>query len=291
MPRLRCRNTSLRNSAPTPFGVTSAEFGRWPSVSAIRPASIGVAPPPWEKMKRMSGFLIDGAVDDQARDGARRIERKLDGLRNHSRQHTAAARRHGRMNVNDGLAPIEFGKDRRERRIAEIFAVVGAHQADAVGLERVEGVFDFLEAAVGIGQRDRREQSVAAGKSLDLLGGIIAPHPRRAACLLGVAEPHAGRRLRHDGGRNAVRVHDFEGLTRRPRHHLVRRYGAVSEADALMLFFHVLRRQEVMVDVDAFGRWLGRGGLREYARRGKRRCGGGRHSGRKKLAAADAAAT
>src|SRR5215469_7606018 len=48
---------SLRNSARTPFGMTSRAFAMRPRVSAMRPASIGVAPPPWEKIHRMSGFL------------------------------------------------------------------------------------------------------------------------------------------------------------------------------------------------------------------------------------------
>ena len=47
----------MRNSANTPFGITLAALGWRPTVSTMRPASIGVAPPPWEKTQRMSGLL------------------------------------------------------------------------------------------------------------------------------------------------------------------------------------------------------------------------------------------
>ena len=64
-----------------------------------------------------------------------------------------AAIRRGRMHVDHRFAAVELLEHRQERRVAEIFVVVAREQRDAVGLEHVEGIFDFLEAALGVGER------------------------------------------------------------------------------------------------------------------------------------------
>ena len=85
---------------------------------------------------------------------------------------------------------------------------------------------------------------------LDLLGGVIVPHPRQPPP--GGTSPNQGRRRhRDDRGSDAVLVHGFERLARLPRQQAVRRDRTVAETDALVFFLHVLRRQEVVMHVDA----------------------------------------
>ena len=235
------------------------------------------------------GVVEHRAVDQDAGDGARRLERIFDRLRRQAGLHGAATGRCGRMRIDDGLAAVEFLEDRRERRIAEIFAVIGAQQPDAVGFERIERIGDFRKAAFGIGQRDDGEQAIAAGIIADRLGGVIVPHPRQPAAGGDVAEPGAGRAHRNDRGRDAVGVHLFERLGRRPRQQLIGRHRAVAEIDPLVLFLDVGRRQEVVMHVDALCGRLHRRRLRKGAARGERGRGG--QSAGEKLAASHAAAT
>ncbi len=47
-------------------------------------------------------------------------------------------------------------------RVAEPLVAVTALQADAVGLQRVEGVFDLFQGRVDVEHRQRREQAEAA---------------------------------------------------------------------------------------------------------------------------------
>jgi hypothetical protein len=63
----------------------------------------------------------------------------------------------GRMGVDRGLTAVEFLPYRCELRVAEPFVAVARHHADAVGLERVEGIRDLLEARVDVRQRQHGE--------------------------------------------------------------------------------------------------------------------------------------
>ena len=47
------------------------------------------------------------------------------------------------MNEDDGFTPIQFAPDRRKDGIAGIFVANAAEDADAIGVQRVEGVLDF----------------------------------------------------------------------------------------------------------------------------------------------------
>ena len=141
-------------------------------------------------------ILLRRAAEHQMRDGARRVGRVFDRARRDAGHHVAAAVGRQRVHVDHGLAAVELGIDRREGRIAEIFAVVARQQADAVGLERVEGVFDFLQAAVGVRRRDRREQAEAAGMIAHELGAVFVDLAAELAGFLVVAPPGAGLDLR-----------------------------------------------------------------------------------------------
>src|SRR5215218_2430801 len=105
----------------------------------------GSVPPLCEKIQRMSGYFCDMPLNTRC----------------------------AMVRVDHRLAAVELGIDRREGCVAEIFSVVAGQQADAVGLEGVEGVFDFPEAAVGIERRNRREQAEAARVIAHELGAIL----------------------------------------------------------------------------------------------------------------------
>ena len=174
----------------------------------------------------------------------------------------------GRVRVDDGLAPVEFGEDGVEGRIAEPFVAVAREEADAVGLEVVEPVGDLLETAGGVGQRDRREHAELR-MLLAQLGAIIVQFARKAATLSHVAQEDAGRADRQDRLADAARLHFVQvfgdrPVDRRRRHHARGHH-----------LLDVERRRDVRVNVDPLRRRArglsvaaaGRGGERAERRR------------------------
>ena len=103
------------------------------------------------------------AVHEQADDGASRVEVELHHLRADAWHHVAAAARERRMNKDDGFAPVQFAPDRREDRVAGIFIANAAEDADAIRVQRVEGVLDFAQRAVDVRHRDGGEQPEPPG--------------------------------------------------------------------------------------------------------------------------------
>jgi hypothetical protein len=85
------------------------------------------------------------------------------------------------MGIDQRLAPIEFCHHRQKQGGAEPFVAVARHQADAVGLERVERIGDLLQAAVDIGQRHRCETAEASGMVRQQLGRIFVALARKLA--------------------------------------------------------------------------------------------------------------
>ena len=70
---------------------------------------------------------------------------------------------------------FELVEHRREGVVAGILVDVVRRQRDAVGVERVEGIFDLAQAAVGVRQRQRREMAEPAlVVPLHLGGGLVA---------------------------------------------------------------------------------------------------------------------
>src|SRR5260370_17648249 len=65
------------------------------------------------------------------------------------------------MQIDEGLAPVEFLEHWLVSRIAEPFVAVTALQADPIGFQGVEGVFDLLESGIDLQHRQRREQAEA----------------------------------------------------------------------------------------------------------------------------------
>ena len=100
------------------------------------------------------------------------------------------------MNINHGLAAIEFLEHRRVQGIAEPFVAVIGLQPDAIRLERIEGVLDLAQAAgselvvaIEIAVDQATEGMLRAFNLYVLLaGGIAADAParrsRRAAGLV-----------------------------------------------------------------------------------------------------------
>src|SRR5262249_1954648 len=91
-------------------------------------------------------------------------------------------------------------------------------QADAVGMQRVEGVFDLLEGGVGVEHRQRREQAEAAGKVLHHAGAVVAAQAHHAGRLVRARiEPQAGGGgERQDPRADAGLVHLLDRLLARP---------------------------------------------------------------------------
>src|SRR6185312_10660592 len=117
-------------------------IGRW-SISSIRPISIGVAPPLCAKIQRM---LRNRVVVPEVM--------RLRMVRVVSNGNSSVCI------ASPGTVFVLF-EHRREGRIAQPFPLVIGKEADAVRLQRAEGVIDLAQAALGVGQRDRREKSEA----------------------------------------------------------------------------------------------------------------------------------
>src|SRR5262249_24628030 len=98
---------------PTPERLRHTARDHWRRAAAVR------------ENKPDLRVLHQGAVDQQAGDGTRGIEWKFDRLWLQARNHAAAAGRHGRMEIDHGLAAIELLEYRREGRVAGILAVIG----------------------------------------------------------------------------------------------------------------------------------------------------------------------
>ena len=173
-------------------------------------------PPECEKIQRMSGILLRRAAEHQVRDGARAVGRVFDRAGRNAGHGVVAAVRRQRMHVDHCLAAVELLVDRRERGIAEILAVIAREHSQAVALQRVEGVFDFLEAALDVERRDGREQAEAARMLLHELRAVFVDGAAQRARLRRVAIPGAGLDLRQHGGRDSALVHLFERHLRRP---------------------------------------------------------------------------
>ena len=118
-------------------------------------------PPAWEKMKRISRQRAKVPANSMLVIGLRGVEGKIERRGGNADAVRRAARRLGRMEIDHRLAAVEFLEHRRKSRIAGIFAVIIGQQADAVGLQLVQRIGDFAQAALDIGQRQAREHAEA----------------------------------------------------------------------------------------------------------------------------------
>ena len=206
------------------------------------------------------GAARQHAIQHEAGDGARGVQRKLDALGGKARNEAGGAGMGGGMHIDDRLAPVQLLEHRRERGIAQRLAVIVREQADSIGLQGVEGIFDLLQRAFGVGRRHHGEKAEAGGVIVDGAGGAFVPVAREAARGPDVAEPDPGGGDRADGAGDAMLVHHLDGLFGRPAQEPLRRgAGVLVGGVALLLFLHIGARQEMVVHVDAARRHSGHG--------------------------------
>lgn len=158
------------------FGVwaVSLEFGQGPvghrrfhfgiqyrisdkALDQERHCSAGVGKYPTDVPK----FLRVAAEDDVC-DGTGGIRTVLNHDRLLRLDQIDAAIGRGRMGVDNRLAPIEFFHDGQKQRISEPLVTVTRHEADPVGLERVERIGDLLQASLDVRERNHCKASEAA---------------------------------------------------------------------------------------------------------------------------------
>src|SRR6201991_284845 len=120
----------------------------------VRPRTIKRVDPPSHHRNRAAGvreqpFYVTKACKRAAQQQACHRSRGVVWDFNHGRKSAdaerAAAGRDQRMHVDDGLAPVQFLEHWLLSRIAEPFVAVTALQADPVGFQAVESIFDLLE--------------------------------------------------------------------------------------------------------------------------------------------------
>ena len=120
------------------------------------------------------------------------------------------------MGVDHGLAPVELGHHRLERGIAEPLVAVAREQADAVGLERIESIFDLAQARFNIRERQRCEHAEAARIVDHEARCKVVALARDPAALRVIADPDTGRGDRRDGRGDAGAVHVLNRFLDRP---------------------------------------------------------------------------
>ena len=133
-----------------------------------RPIRNGSVPPECDQMKRMSGQWNAVPALPKIRLAMVRVVSVANSIElgPHAIGQMGAAGRIDRVGIDHGLTPIELLEHRHEGLVAEIFVAVAGVQADAVGLEHVERIFDLAQRAFGIGQRNGGEQPKRPGLSL-----------------------------------------------------------------------------------------------------------------------------
>ena len=93
-----------------------------------------------------------------------------------------------RVDEDDCVALVEFGPDGRKVFVAEIFAVVGGEEGDAVGLEVVEGILQGFDRAVDVCEAGQRTEEAEFGRLMGADGcGVIVPFVSESAAGSGVA--------------------------------------------------------------------------------------------------------
>ena len=195
-----------------------------------------------------------GAVPEKAVDGARGVDVIFDdaGL---SREIAAAGSARG-MDKDHGAATVYFFVDREERRIAKPLVHITGPQGNAVGLQRVHRVGDFLQAPIGIGQRERGKVAETPRKVFDQLGPVFIVLPGQAASLLAAIACRIHDQpldWRKEGRGDSMLVHHVDRSSGSPR-------PGIETACAHLLFhgFEVKRRKDVVMHVNAACEWSDR---------------------------------
>jgi hypothetical protein len=133
------------------------------------------------------------AREQEAGDASRGVVWNLNDRRKRADAEGAATVGNEGMNVYDSAPPIELVEHRFVFAIAQPLVPVARLEADAVRLQGVERIFNFLERSVDVDHRQRREQVKAAGLLAHPIGRIIIAVTGHLAGPLGIEiEPDPG---------------------------------------------------------------------------------------------------
>ena len=193
----------------------------------------------------------------------------FDGRRGHSLHQVHAAIGVGRMGVDGGVAAVELLPDRIEERVTKPLVAVVRQHADAVDVERVEGVADLLQRLVDMRKRQRREDAEPSR----MIGHHLLTVLVRVARDLDrdrLADRNDLRRGRRKQGRcDPALVHILQRFLNRPVRQ--RRIGAPDDVHRA----EPDRGRDMMMHVDAVRLGLRKGpGPEAHAGKGERRAPG-----------------
>src|SRR5206468_9500919 len=108
------------------------------------------------------------------------------------------------------------GKERIEAGVAEVHAVVGAQDADAVEAELVEGVGNLVDCAGDVGERQDGQDGEAGRLAPDELGGVLVDRPGQNTGLLAGRKGQGRLGNAHHLRPDTVAVHELDGELRGP---------------------------------------------------------------------------
>ena len=111
------------------------------------------------------------------------------------------------MNEDHGLATLQLVEQRRKAPIAEIGAVVVGQDTDSVETEGIEGMCDFPQRRIDIGQRQKCECAEPVRVRRDQRAGALVGRPGQFTGGVAIEKAECGRRNRQDGGADTVLVH------------------------------------------------------------------------------------
>ena len=124
---------------------------------------------------------------------------------------------------------------------------VAGHDRYTVGVQRFESVGDLTEAAFRVFQRRQAGKEPKTGDIFPhVFRAIVVAHPSQLAPRLDAGEPKVWRRERKHGHRDAVLIHFFQRLLRRPGQ-------STLEVGGWWRLLEIRRRDNVMVHVDPMG--------------------------------------
>jgi len=114
------------------------------------------------------------------------------------------------VDEHDGPASLQLVEQRIQARVPEVDAAGVAEQHDAIEPELVEGVGQFGERPVDVGQRQAGEAAEPVGTAPGQLGGQFVALPGQGAGPGVAAGVHAGGADRGDGDVDAGVVEERE---------------------------------------------------------------------------------
>src|SRR5439155_16094369 len=136
--------------------------------------------------------------------------RVLDDRRRYFGFDVAAAVGRKWMRVDHRLPPVELLPDGREGGVPQVLVLVARHETNALRLERIQGVADFLERSLVIEKRQRREAREAALVVARELSAEFVREARDLAAFLDLVGRGARLDEREHRHGDAALVHVFE---------------------------------------------------------------------------------